>query len=407
MATICFWLVRHYLDKGLASLLYLTVVIACGIRFGFGPAMFGAVLSFLCWDFFFLPPFGTLNVTDYKDWISLGVFLGVAAVTARLEAQSRDQTRQARMREREILTLHQASEVINQEVDSSRLLPTLTAQLRRLCGSENCVVFVREGSKLVAIASADEELEAIRDVAQLALERNLVIGFGRSADMWSRALRESSLATHAEIRQGIGAYVPLHTEEKLIGVLYIGPRRDGQEFTPLQERLILTLANHAAVVIARQALAVKAAQTEALREADALKDSLLSLASHELRSPLASIKATLTGLLQPDAVYDEETRRQALASISSQADRLSALVSNMLDLSRIEAGAWKPQKDWCDIEEIVGTALDRLSDEEAARVQVQAAIRASANSCRLHADRAGFVQHTGECGKVLAAAEPD
>ena len=154
-----------------------------------------------------------------------------------------------------------------------------------------------------------------------------------------------------------------------MGVLHVGPRVDGQPFSAMDERLILTLANHAAVVIARDALADQAAQAQALREADALKDSLLSLVSHELRTPLAAIKASASGLLQPDGVWEDAARQEALAAINQEADRLTGLVSNLLDLSRLEAGAWRPHKDWCDLAEVAGTALDRLSDAEAARVQ--------------------------------------
>jgi len=79
-ATACFWAVRGYMDKGQASLLYLPVVLACAVRFGFGPAVLGALLSFLCWDFFLLPPFYTFAVADPKDWLSLIIFLLAATV---------------------------------------------------------------------------------------------------------------------------------------------------------------------------------------------------------------------------------------------------------------------------------------------------------------------------------------
>jgi two-component system sensor histidine kinase KdpD len=138
----------------------------------------------------------------------------------------------------------------------------------------------------------------------------------------------------------------------------------------MEEQLIRTLANHAAVVLARQDLVKTAAQAEALREADALKDRILSLASHELRTPLASIKAAASGLLQEGAEFDEEERRDALRSISSEIDRLANLVGNMLDLSRLEAGSWKPHKDWCDIREVISTALDRLDEDDATRIAV-------------------------------------
>ena len=101
VATLLFRLVRGELDKGQAPLLYLPVVVACAIRLGFGPAVLAAAGSFICWNFFFLPPYDTWAVQDPKDWLSLIVFLAVALATARLAAQARTQAQEAQARARE------------------------------------------------------------------------------------------------------------------------------------------------------------------------------------------------------------------------------------------------------------------------------------------------------------------
>ena len=372
-ATGGFWLFRASLDKGQASLLYLPVVIACAIRFGFGPAVAGAVLSFLCWNFFFLPPLDTLAVSDPKDWLSLVIFLIAAVTTAHLAARARAQTEEARVRERETLTLFQASEALSGEADDALLLPALAAQIARTCGTLGCVVLRREASGMfrpvATVADAPPSSEDEHLIAQMArsvAEHNLVVGFGRTRHLWAKALGHSDGAAD----RGPGAYVPLRVKGALVGVLHVGPRRDGQPFFAQDQRLIMALANHAAVVIARQALAEEAAQAVALREADALKDALLSLVSHELRTPLAAIKAAASGLMQRGAVWPEAARDAAIRTVDAEADRLTALVSNLLDLSRLEAGAWRPDKDWCDLGEIVATALDRLPEADAARVRV-------------------------------------
>lgn len=375
LATGGFWALRHFLDKGQASLLYLPVVIACAIRFGFAPAVFGAVLSFLCWDFFFLPPFGRIAVADPRDWLSLGVFLVAAVSTAQLAARARTQTAAAEAREAEIATLFEASETLSREVRADRLLAALSAQMLSLCRAERCVVFRRspQGGCLLPAQSQDVP-DAIWQMAAHADQQDQAIGFGGGSGrpLWDQAVRQSRRALPAGASETLGVYLPLHADGSRVGVLYVGPREDRKPFSAADERLIRTLANHAAVVIARDELAAQAAQAEALREADLLKDSLLSLVSHELRTPLAAIKASATGLLQTDAVWDPKASWEALGRVNTEADRLSALVTNLLDLSRLEAGAWQPKKDWCDLVEIVGTALDRLPEPDAARVQVAA-----------------------------------
>ncbi len=374
-ATGGFWLLRPLLDKGQASLLYLPVVIACAIRFGFGPAVFGAVLSFLCWDFFFLPPFGRLTVADPRNWISLGVFLVAAVSTAQLAAQARTQTAQARAREAEIALLFEASETLSREVRADRLLLALSGQMQTLCRADCCLVFRRipNSGRLLPPSQSAPIPDAVTQMAESAAEQDQAIGFGGRRFLWDEAVRQSRRALPSGAAETLGVYLPLHADGDRVGVLYVGPRQGGRPFTPADERLIRTLANHAAVVIARDALAAQAAQAQALREADLLKDSLLSLVSHELRTPLAAIKASATGLLQPDAVWDVRASWETLSAINTEADRLTALVSNLLDLSRLEAGAWQPRKDWCDLVEIIGTALDRLPDADAGRVEVLAA----------------------------------
>ncbi len=378
LATGGFWALRHFLDKGQASLLYLPVVIACAIRFGFAPAVFGAVLSFLCWDFFFLPPFGRVAVADPRDWLSLGVFLVAAVSTAQLAARARAQTAEAEAREAEIATLFEASETLSREVRADRLLSALAAQMLALCRVERCLVFRRspQGERLLPPLGEDVP-DAVWRMAEDADRQDQAIGFGGGSGrrLWDQAVRQSRRLPPtgaADAAETLGVYLPLHADGGRVGVLYVGPREDRRPFSPADERLIRTLANHAAVVIARDALAAQAAQAEALREADLLKDSLLSLVSHELRTPLAAIKASATGLLQTDAVWDPKASWGTLGAINTEADRLSTLVTNLLDLSRLEAGAWLPKKDGCDLVEIVGTALDRLPEPDAARVQVAA-----------------------------------
>jgi two-component system sensor histidine kinase KdpD len=376
LATLLFSLCRHFLDKGQASLLYLPLVIACAIRFGLGPAVFGAILSFLCWDFFFLPPYYTFVVRSSTDWISLIVFLTAAIMTAQLASQARRDAEQARARRDEISALFEASESISQTVQAEKLLPELADRLLELCRSNRCTILSRSSSGALTVltdrgpGASTSDQDSIISIALVACEYGQVIGIGNNA-LWQKALTEAGLTSQARIAgESIGIYAPLHADNALVGVLHLAPRIDNRPYNSTDERIIRTLANHAAVVIARQALARQAAQTAALKEADLLKDSLLSLVSHELRSPLAAIKATASGLLQPDAVWPEYATREALTAIDKEADRMTGVVTNLLDLSRLEAGAWKPEKDWCELSDIVSTVLDRLPQDNALRVRV-------------------------------------
>src|SRR5439155_25835966 len=139
---------------------------------------------------------------------------------------------------------------------------------------------------------------------------------------------------------------------------------------PAMRRVVESLANHAAVVLERDRLARAEMQARALEEADRLKTALLSMVSHDFRSPLASIKASVTGLLQAGAPWDAETQRELLQGIDQETDRLNRMVGNILSLSRLQADAWRPQCELTSLSEVVGAAIERLGDEEDSRIEV-------------------------------------
>ncbi|MGZ3625704.1 MAG: sensor histidine kinase, partial [Ktedonobacteraceae bacterium] len=121
-----------------------------------------------------------------------------------------------------------------------------------------------------------------------------------------------------------------------------------------------TFLDQAASIVERARLHRESLQVEVLRRTDALRAALLSSVSHDLRTPLASIKAAASSLLQEDVQWDEETRRSFTLAIEREADRLNRLVGNLLDMSRIEGGALKPEKEWYPIDELIHDVLDRM-----------------------------------------------
>jgi two-component system sensor histidine kinase KdpD len=145
-----------------------------------------------------------------------------------------------------------------------------------------------------------------------------------------------------------------------IGVLEVVPRVN-QKPDPEREHLLATFANGAAIVLEQARLSREEHEAALARESDRLKSALLSSVSHDLRTPLAGIKAAASSLLQPDIAWSEEDRHAFLVDIDHEADRLTRLVSNLLDLSRIEAGAIKPDKDWEDVGELVDRVLRRMA----------------------------------------------
>jgi two-component system sensor histidine kinase KdpD len=146
----------------------------------------------------------------------------------------------------------------------------------------------------------------------------------------------------------------------------VGGRIEASIFTDDALRLLQAFADEAGLAVERGRLLQDAARVQGLEQADQLKTALLAAVSHDLRTPLAAIKAAASSLLQPDVAWDEATQREFLEAIDEETDRLTALVANLLDLSRIEGGALKPERDWYDLKELIETAVARLSRELAA-----------------------------------------
>jgi len=131
-------------------------------------------------------------------------------------------------------------------------------------------------------------------------------------------------------------------------------------FTQTEERLLQTFANQSVLALERARLSQAASRARLLEESDRFKSSLLSSVSHELRTPLATIKAAVTSLRTETVLWDSEARADLLAVVEEETDHLNQLVGNLLNMSRIEAGALKPQRSWNSLAEIVSSAIDRM-----------------------------------------------
>jgi two-component system sensor histidine kinase KdpD len=179
---------------------------------------------------------------------------------------------------------------------------------------------------------------------------------------WEKAL--------AHLGEPGGIYLPLLIESRVVGVLHASVE-PALEVAPQERRVVESLANIAAGVLERDRLTRAQAHAVALQEADRLKTALLSMVSHDFRSPLAGIKAGVTTLLETEGNGGAAGERELLEGIDREADRLNRMVGNILALSRLESGAWKPQREPTPPEDLLGPALSPFPAEAAARVQVE------------------------------------
>jgi two-component system sensor histidine kinase KdpD len=355
------------------SPVYLTAVLATGALFGRGPAIAAAVLSFVAFDWFFVAPAHTLHVADPDEWQALLLFLLAAVVTGHLTALLRGRAELAHRRERETVLLYEMGKTLAGAASVEDGLTTATERLRTGLALVRCEVLLEQDGRLRPVKGPDLErndqaaalwvlthaLPAWRGESEGGRHLVRVRGPAGERTLLGPGL-SSRLSPSARRARGV-AFLPLVVEGRAVGVLLASRDGHGLPVAPQEEaRLLASVCDQLALSVERGRLQRETVQAEVLKRTDALRAALLSSVSHDLRSPLAAIKAAAGSLLQQDVAWDEVTRSAFAAQIEREADRLNRLVGNLLDLSRIEAGALVLDRQWYPLGELVDDTVMRL-----------------------------------------------
>ncbi len=368
------------------SIIYLLVVMALASTRGRYAAILASVVAFLAFDFFLVPPLYVFTINRIEEWIALFVFLVTAILTSQLAVTLRQRAEQASRREREARILYELVRATNSEEELERLLNIIAQAVVDVFSSwgvlDCALLLPDERGKLTVQAStrqpADQLTSDERATAAWVMTHGQTVGLyedaphtpGKPADSALRIIVQST-ALGRVARRSL-RLIPLKTSQQVVGVLRLRLQGETQRFTT-EERLeeerehpnartafFWTFLDQATSVIERARLRRENMRIEILQRTDELRAALLSSVSHDLRTPLSSIKAAASSLLQEDVQWDDEARRSFALTIEREADRLNRLVSNLLDMSRIEGGALRPEKEWYSLNELIREVLGRL-----------------------------------------------
>jgi two-component system sensor histidine kinase KdpD len=316
--------------------------------------------AIVAWDWFFILPVHQLTIASARDAVALFVFLFVALSVGELATLARRRTDEAVRRARSSSALYDLSVGLIAGRLEDDLLGTLAERLRTAFELEACAVLMPgPGGQWDIVATAghlpdDLRVTHSRNVAAIATQAHHAGQECRlGAAAGARRRRDRTRRPRAGFERA--RFIPLRVADRSVGVLEIVPHA-AQALDVEREHLLATFANGAAIALEQARLARQEHAATVARESDRLKSALLSSVSHDLRTPLAGIKAAASSLLQDDVQWSDEDRRAFAGDINAEADRLTRLVSNLLDLSRIEAGAIRPAKAW----ENVGDLIDRV-----------------------------------------------
>jgi two-component system sensor histidine kinase KdpD len=371
---ISFAMFGHFELVNLAMVYLLGVVIA-GLRFGRGPSVLTSVANVIVFDFCFVPPRFSLAVSDAQYLFTFAVMLTVALVIANLMASVRQQTRVSGARERRTALLY----AMSRELAATRGQSSMAqVAVRHVAEVFQCraVILLPDGSGKLR-RPKDAPLEQSFRGADLAVAQ-WVTDHGQRAGLGSDTLSGAS-----------GLYLPLGDERRALGVLAVLPSNPRRVLLPEQRHLLETFASQIGLALERARLAEGAEAARVAAEGESVRNTLLASISHDLRTPLSVIAGASSTLAERGAALDEATRVRLARSIETKAREMSDLVSNVLDLTRFEAGKIELRRDWQTLDDLVGAALESLGERLAAH-PVEVALRADLPA--VHVDATLIVQ---------------
>jgi two-component system sensor histidine kinase KdpD len=252
------------------------------------------------------------------------------------------------------------------------LLQTIADRVVQIYGSAGCRILVYQDGHLAVGAGSPPGFHAsigrqAEAMATYALDHRAPAGIGVRDRHIRRPHGTVQFATPMAIPDRDALFLPIATGTEELGVLEVNGRPGGGRFTSDDERLLTSFADQVALAIERTRLTEEATRAAVLEQSDHLKSAMLAAVSHDLRTPLAAIKTSASALLDTSVTWSDEARNDLLAAIEEETDRLALMVSNLLDLSRIEGGALRPDRDWHDLRELIGDVARQMRRRAGAR----------------------------------------
>ncbi|WP_316778752.1 sensor histidine kinase KdpD [Streptomyces sasae] len=305
-------------DVGLANdmLLFLTLTVAAALLGGLFPALASAAVGSLLLNWFFTPPVHTLTIADPKNIVAIAIFVGVAVPVASVVDLAARRTHQAaRLRAESEILSYLAGNVLRGETS----LEALLERVRETFGMESVALLERTGETAPWTCAG------------------------------SVGSRPAEQPEDADVDVPVGDHMALSLRGRVL------PASD--------RRVLAAFAAQAAVVLDRQRLQREADRAKELAEGNRIRTALLAAVSHDLRTPLAGIKAAVSSLRSDDVEWSEEDRTELLQAIEEGADRLDLLVGNLLDMSRLQTGTVTPIIRETDLDEVVPMALGGVPED--------------------------------------------
>jgi len=341
LATLLCEQARPFLSPINMVMAYLLAVVLAAVFLGRRPAVVTAFLGVLAFDFFFVPPRFSFRISDKEYLFTFLTLFTVGIVISTLVAKGREHLEALRVRELQTSTLYHLSRNLAAATDTPAILAALIRNIEESMGAQLAVFLPQDGKLPVAASSQGLDLH----------EGELEV-----ADWCFRSRRMAGRGTES-YNAGEITYVPIKALADTLGVLGIKLQGEEDPQSPQTRRLLDAFATQTAMALERIRLFRQAQEAQILKARENLERALLNSISHDLRTPLAAITGALSALLDGEDKLKLASRTELLHTAREEAARLNRFVGNLLDMTRLEAGALRLRLEPCDVEDLIGCAL--------------------------------------------------
>ncbi|MFG6206180.1 DUF4118 domain-containing protein [Pseudomonas retamae] len=343
LATALAWAVSSVLPLPNISLVFLAAVLLVAVRSSLGPALACAALSFLTYDFLFIPPNFSFSIQREEDVLTLLFFLLMAALTGNLAARQRRQLQALRDTQEETSELLDLSRKLTAATDRQAVVSAAAQHLNGWNDLQLCLLNRDgQGGWKVETGGPLQFTEAERAAADWAWQHDQPAGMGTGTLPFGRWW-----------------WWPLSVEDGPLALLGVCAK-EGQTLSGQRRRLLTALSQPLAQALARAQLADDLEAARLHGETEQLRSALLASVSHDLRTPLTAMRGSIDSLLALGEAIPLEDRRELLEGTRDEAERLDRYIQNLLDMTRLGHGALKLARDWVSPADIVGSSLNRL-----------------------------------------------
>jgi two-component system sensor histidine kinase KdpD len=346
-------LVRFLLFPADVVIIFLLAVMFAAFRLRRGAALVAAALAGVAYKFFFVPPLLAFSVEDVRHFLSFALMFVVGLVISALASRLRSQEEEARVRERRTAALYSLSRELAAAADEEHAAGVVARHAAELFACP-AAVLLRGATKDMEMIAASDERRALSE-EEMAAAR-WTDDHGSPAGRWTGTIA-SSQAT----------FLPLQAGSAVLGVLALFSSPSRETLEAKNSTFLEAFLRQSAIAIERARLTEKTKAAAVRIQAEQMRNTILSSVSHDLRTPLGAITGAGTALRDDRGRLGPEQRAELLDTICAEAERMDRLVSNILDMVRLESGGSSPRLEWVLLEEVVGSALSHLDAQLASR----------------------------------------